>query len=167
MVQSQCGLYSKFLWTTTRHSERGSFLGYLFRRSGVILFSNLPSVISLLQAPNYALFISHRHPDSHVSKKRGFLSVILTLINRRISTFSLPREKANHGGPFQLTLLDTPVRVTRSPTPKNTTTPPRSPTPTSHTKRFFLVVSGLNLTVWNRRQQNEERRTLIFNVTYV
>ena len=100
-------------------------------------------------------------------KKKRSLSVTLNLVNRRISTFSLPREKANHGGPFQprqLSLLDTPAHVTRTLTPKNTTTPLRSPTPTSPIRRFSLVVSGLNLTVWNRRQRNEERGKLIFDI---
>jgi hypothetical protein len=100
-------------------------------------------------------------------KKKRCLSVTLILVNRRISTFSLPREKANHGGPFQprqLSLLDIPAHVTRSLTLKNTTTPLRSPTPTSPTRRFFLVGSGLNLTVWNRRQRNEEREKLIFDI---
>ena len=117
MVQSQRGLYFEFLWTTAWHSERGSFFGYLSHLSGVISFSNLPSVISLLQAPNYALFISHRHPDSHVSekkkKKKMFILDIKPHGQAHFNVFTSPRKgqpwgafstetvvPAGHTGPF-------------------------------------------------------------------
>ena len=63
-----------------------------------------------------------------------------------------------------MSLLNIPAHFTRSLTLKNTTTPPRSPTPTSLIRRFSSVVSDSNLTVWNRPQRNEERGKLIFNI---